>query len=170
MKIRKLNIVIMLMAGMMVGGVAQGEVKESKVPPAAPKTDGDSFDDDLFKEMLGKVKDPFQSPLSQVVKSQEPVQVINRTPVMGGVGAVPFQGRPSALANDSKPFVQPAEIPPPALQVNGVIWNSDRPQAIINDRVIDVGDEIAESKVVKIRRSGVDVEYKGKVFSFDVKE
>jgi len=49
----------------------------------------------------------------------------------------------------------------PALHVLGLIWNSDRPQAIINGRVVDIGDSISNVKIIAIRKNEIDVEFNG---------
>lgn len=46
-------------------------------------------------------------------------------------------------------------IPMPDVTVSGIIWNSDRPQAIINERVIDIGDTILGIEITEIRKTGV---------------
>ena len=48
-----------------------------------------------------------------------------------------------------------AEIKLPALVVNGLIWGGKFPQAIINHKVVKVGDEIEGAKVKQISRDGV---------------
>ena len=52
---------------------------------------------------------------------------------------------------------------PPELKwkITGIVWHSNRPQAIINDRVVDVGDTIDKAKVIAIRKSEIDVEIDG---------
>ena len=65
---------------------------------------------------------------------------------------------------------QPVEIAPPeppTLVISGLVWNSDRPQAIINSRVIDVGDTIETIQVVAIRKEGVEIEFQGKTITIE---
>ena len=57
------------------------------------------------------------------------------------------------------------EITPPSLTINGLIWNTDNPQAIVNDQVVGVGDTIAEVTILGIQRSGIQILYSGKTFS-----
>ena len=45
--------------------------------------------------------------------------------------------------------------------ISGIIWHSDRPQAIVNRKIIDVGDTLDNMKVVAIRKSGVVVTFRG---------
>ena len=60
-----------------------------------------------------------------------------------------------------------AIIQPPQLQINGLVWNSDRPQAIINNDIVTIGDVVAEAKILDITRNGVRIEYKGEHFEID---
>ena len=48
------------------------------------------------------------------------------------------------------------------LQLNGIIWNSSGPMAIIDNTVVMVGSEIAGRKVVAISVDRVEVDYRGK--------
>ena len=64
-------------------------------------------------------------------------------------------------------FSQEKEIPSQEfekLQVKGVIWGSDRPLAIINNKVYKVGDSILGAKIVEINKRGILLDYKGKVY------
>ncbi len=55
-------------------------------------------------------------------------------------------------------------IDPPELVVQGLVWSTTRPQAIVNDKVVTIGDEIAGAFVRQINRSGITVEYRGQEF------
>jgi hypothetical protein len=48
---------------------------------------------------------------------------------------------------------------PPALTVSGVLWGGSIPQAIINDKVVKVGDKIEKAEVISISKEGVSVLY-----------
>ncbi len=58
----------------------------------------------------------------------------------------------------------------PALTFQGMVWNSKRPQAIINNKVYDIGDTIALEgneygiKVKDIAKEGIVLEYRKKEF------
>jgi len=47
------------------------------------------------------------------------------------------------------------------LKLSGLIWNSTRPQAIINGQVVEVGDKILETEIIRIHKLGVDVSING---------
>jgi hypothetical protein len=56
----------------------------------------------------------------------------------------------------------------PAMQIQGMIWKSSRPQAIINNKVYDVKDVISvtggEVEVKSVDKDGIHLIYKGKEF------
>jgi len=51
----------------------------------------------------------------------------------------------------------------PKFNISGIVWNCDRPQAIINGTVVDVGDTLdsLKIKVTGISKDGVEVMFKG---------
>lgn len=78
---------------------------------------------------------------------------------------------PSALpmpAADGQP--SPAsEVPkssPPILSVQGVLWGQAEPQAIINDRVYSVDDQVGGGTIVGIDHQGVVLDYQGELLSY----
>lgn len=56
----------------------------------------------------------------------------------------------------------------PQLNITGLIWNTDRPQAVVNDNVLSVGDEIDGIKLLSVDKDGIMVKYKG--FGFFVEK
>lgn len=59
------------------------------------------------------------------------------------------------------PLVVAPSIPMPTFTISGIIWNSDRPQAIINQQIVDIGDTIAGAKITNIQKSGIDILFNG---------
>ena len=59
----------------------------------------------------------------------------------------------------------------PEMTITGLVWNSERPQAIINGKVLSVGDTWTDSqtkeeiKINRIEKTGIDVSYKGKTWT-----
>ena len=53
------------------------------------------------------------------------------------------------------------EIVIPSMVITGLVWNTNRPQAIINARVIDIGDSIANAEIVSINKSGIEILIEG---------
>jgi type II secretory pathway component PulC len=58
-----------------------------------------------------------------------------------------------------------AYVQPPTLTVQGLIWGSNMPQAIINNKVVKIGDIIEGARIVEIDKEGVEVSYKGRSFT-----
>ena len=91
-------------------------------------------------------KNPFEPQLPEV-KPEPPPDISNRT---------------TSTTRNVTP--QPPPKPPvifPNLVINGVIWNTDRPQAIINNQVVDEGDNIEGLTIVKIRKNEIEVSLEG---------
>jgi len=65
------------------------------------------------------------------------------------------------LMQDRSGLPPDKKLPLPALSIEGLIWNTRMPQAIINGRVVRVGDTIEGVKILKIDREGIGVEYQG---------
>ncbi|OGX33459.1 MAG: hypothetical protein A2787_08905 [Omnitrophica WOR_2 bacterium RIFCSPHIGHO2_01_FULL_48_9] len=63
------------------------------------------------------------------------------------------------------PQIKPEPPKAPNFRISGVVWNTDRPQAIINNQVVSVGDTIDNSKIVSINKVGIDVISGGQKFS-----
>ena len=69
-----------------------------------------------------------------------------------------------------EPPKPPEPVAPPQLNIAGIVWNTDRPQAIINDEVVDVGMTVNGAKIAKITRAGVEIEFKAQIFSIGLSE
>jgi len=57
-----------------------------------------------------------------------------------------------------------AEVRPPSLRVDGIIWGSARPQAIIDGKVYDIGDVVKDAEIIGINREGITLFYKDRKF------
>ena len=57
-----------------------------------------------------------------------------------------------------------AEVRLPALRVDGMIWGSERPQAIIDGEVYDIGDVVKDAEIIGVDREGVAFFYKDRKF------
>ena len=62
------------------------------------------------------------------------------------------------------------EIAPPQLSIAGLVWDTDRPQAIVNSRVVGIGDTIDNSVITNIKKTGIDVLHQGKHFTINVNQ
>lgn len=49
----------------------------------------------------------------------------------------------------------------PKLNIQGVLWKSERPQAIINGEVLGLGDYVKGVRILEIKKEGIIVEHVG---------
>jgi len=73
----------------------------------------------------------------------------------------PIQPEQAAQGNASQPG---QEVTPPALKVQGIFWGGNFPQAIINDKIVKVGDSVEGAQVVSIDKNSVDVFFVNRQF------
>lgn len=53
----------------------------------------------------------------------------------------------------------------PAMKLKGIIWNVKEPQAVINDKVVKIGDNIEDAQITAIEKGLVRLRYKEKDFT-----
>lgn len=72
-----------------------------------------------------------------------------------------------ALPVAVKPLVVEEKVLPDSIRVEGVLWGSENPQAIINGRVYFVGDQIEATgaTISQIEGNIVFISYMGKIFT-----
>lgn len=58
----------------------------------------------------------------------------------------------------------------PSLTLQGVFWGITNPQAIINRRILSVGDELEGAKLVAVQKDAVTVSYQGQNFTLKLPE
>lgn len=56
-----------------------------------------------------------------------------------------------------------AVLPLPALTIQGVIWGGSSPCAIINNKVVRIGDTIEGARITEIKKEGITVLFNGGV-------
>lgn len=54
---------------------------------------------------------------------------------------------------------------PPEFNVQGMVWRSDNPQAIIDGQILRIGDEIKDARVIDISKDGVKFLFRGKIIT-----
>ena len=80
----------------------------------------------------------------------------------------------SEVAEQAARFVEPEITGAPQIFISGILWNSERPQAIVNGKIIEVGDRlfkvptdnketIPELKFVDITKEGLAVAFEDKI-------
>jgi hypothetical protein len=79
--------------------------------------------------------------------------------------------RQAATEQEKKKTETIVEEKAPSITITGLVWNSDRPQAIINGKVLSLGDTFMDTqsneeiKINKIYKTGIDVSYRGKTWT-----
>ena len=56
------------------------------------------------------------------------------------------------------------------IDVTGIVWNSKRPQAIVNNKVVSVGDKVNDYEVKAIKKSGVILKFSGQTIKIKIKK
>jgi hypothetical protein len=51
----------------------------------------------------------------------------------------------------------------PGLNIQGMVWDTDMPQAIINGEIYKVGDQFQEIKILDINKDGIKLLYKDRI-------
>ena len=130
----------------------------------------DSVIEDDFEAKLLSIKNPFKPQIFEKEKEvivpeiPEPEEASNTAEEKKiDVETEEDEASPPIELTDPSPeIVKPVEteeiIPPPPLpdvNVSGIIWNSDRPQAIINDRIVDIDSDVSGIKITEIRQSDI---------------
>jgi hypothetical protein len=60
--------------------------------------------------------------------------------------------------------VKKEEIKPPELSIQGLVWGKIAPQAIVNNKVVSVGDIIDEARIIGINKEGIRILFKNEIF------
>ena len=112
--------------------------------------------DDEMPDIL-TVRDPFlpQLPKTQIMKTAVEADLRTRH-------NKPDKVEPRPVTEVPKPKESPVVLP--VLRVQGIIWGTDKPEAIINDHVVGVGESILKAKVQTIYKDGIDILMDGKRF------
>ncbi len=73
---------------------------------------------------------------------------------------MPRPSVPPRLERGRKPRKAPPQ--PPKGEVRGLVWHTDRPQAILGDRIVEEGDLIDGWEITHIDGRGIEVRKGGK--------
>jgi len=68
------------------------------------------------------------------------------------------------------PAKKQINLAPEQLNLVGILWDADKPLAVINDTVVAQGDMIRDKKVVKIEKETVILEEEGKEIKLRLRE
>lgn len=76
----------------------------------------------------------------------------------------PFRDMNVQVQSPTSGVTQTDQVVLPEMEVQGVIWGTRKPQAIINKKVLYEGDYVDDVLIQKISKTGIDVLYKNRVF------
>ena len=105
--------------------------------------------------------------LKQVEQLPEKNETVDRPNVEYTAEKVkdPFQANIVRNTTTSSDVLQPEEIVPPSVVIQGIIWGGKVPQAIIDNTVVKVGDTIkGDIRILNISKDGVAVFYNNQRF------
>ncbi len=117
---------------------ALNEAQKSVTPKVVRK----NLDSDT-QEMVEKLPNPF----IPKIPSAEGPKPAPTAPIPKQQSNLPL---PKAPVNQNEPAK-------PNFHISGIVWNSSRPQAIINDQVYSEGDTLESWTITKISKEGVSV-------------
>lgn len=100
---------------------------------------------------------------TQLVPRLDP-DMVTTMPQLELPPALDYAEPAAGSAYDSSPAPAPARAPASIhdYRLEGIFWDDIKPAAIINDDIVEMGDEIDGLRVVRIDRATVTVEYKGR--------
>ena len=124
-------------------------------------------------EMLS-ARDPFTPQVPQEeIRAQrvEPIRPVGvNEPVV--LPPPPAVQEPSVSMPRQEDITRPPRIlePLPGINVAGVVWNTDRPQAIINGQIVGIGDTVSGAKILDIKKMGITVLFQGRTETLEIKQ
>jgi len=90
------------------------------------------------------------------------------------VDCIPKKMEPSLKEEESKEEEEEEEYGVEEIdfkiEVEGVVWDTTIPCAIIDGQLYKIGDEIQGGKIIDINKEGVSIMYKRRIYIFPVKK
>lgn len=103
--------------------------------------------------------------IKKIEKTQEELGPISLRPTLrydSSSERDPFRGK----KDEGQSFQQSGpDIQPPTLLIQGIVWGGSFPQAIINNRVVKVGDIIDGARIIDIDKNGITIFFEGQQFN-----
>jgi|GEM_PF-2504614 len=121
----------------------------------------------FWKQITGKNES------GRVVKGKE----IARQEIIyaGRQGRDPLDNSVVVVKAEKKEITPPGQEEPPPFpvekfSVSAVIWGTNMPQAIINDKIVGMGEQLEGGKIVGIDKGGIHIDYGGKEVLLQINE
>ncbi|UCD54877.1 MAG: thioredoxin fold domain-containing protein [Candidatus Omnitrophota bacterium] len=109
--------------------------------------------DGNIMQRIGGYMDPgdFARIMQNILRKTKPSV---KKSIRGKKGVLPLEERPKS------PAVKEKKKQRKAFELSGIIYSLEKPKAIINDAVVEVGDEIGGAEVIEITETSVKLYYK----------
>lgn len=109
-------------------------------------------------------RDPFQVPavIQDVIQKRQEEQRLRKE--------AEEEARRKAEEERQRPQFpeQASPTPPPSLKLQGILWRTREPAAIINRKVVRVGDSVEKARVIRIAGEGVTIRFEGQEFTLSL--
>ena len=142
-----------------------GFAEDTPSPSSTDKIQSEKIKPAVTELKIASVKNPFIARLPKPT-AVEPVEE-EETPKPMTI-SLPNPGTIITPYVEIKPIQEIAKVEPvkpPKMNITGLVWNTDLPQAIVNDKVVSLGDTVDGAVITDIREGGIDVLYKGAKFT-----
>ncbi len=121
------------------------------------------MDEAAFGVFLSQLKNPFAVQMPQAAGKTDPAN--------SGAAGTTRQSLPvSVVVKTQAPPPKQQPVVLPDLKISGVLWAGPKPQAIVNGRVVGIGDMVHQAKVTAIRKGEVEFNVQGKIFIVEVQK
>ena len=98
---------------------------------------------------------------AQLKSQSKPVEVLYTSADLRDPFLSPFEKGESRAIQGAGPATVPVLS---NLKVQGMVWGSQMPQAIINNMVLSVGDVIEGAEIIDVRKDGVYLLFEGRQY------
>lgn len=140
---------------------AEEKLKDSASPLSKIKQMLEEPSPDILKEKLSQAEQAIEKTKNDATEDAENDMNTNgpdnlfKNPF---IPQIPQEAKTAPVPSDnSTPVVVPVVAVTPQFTVAGVVWNSKKPQAILNGQVVGVGDHVSNWAVSEITKEGVRV-------------
>ena len=84
---------------------------------------------------------------------------------------IPKRAKPPFTDWGRNPFMLPGELSESVrgLMLDGIVWDNEKPYAIINNQILGIGDAIGKSRITAITETAVTLEEDGSAFSIQLR-
>ncbi len=115
-------------------------------------------DEAALSAFLSQLKNPFV------------VQIPQAAHAVAAGAAGPSLPVPVAVKTRTPPPGRQMSVAPSNLKVSGVLWAGPKPRAIVNGRVVGIGDVVQGATLAAIRKGKVEFKVQGKIFIVEVQK